>query len=634
MSIRYIGEAVKKARIQSGFTQEKFSEGICDVTTLARIESGKLGAGPAVFQAFMTKAGRKSEVYPCFRSRRDYECFFLLKDTSFFLDSLQVKKAYENLIEVKNKAWCEDVLYYQEWLLLYARTMKYSGNTNHNRMLDLLYEAINITRKNFINNIDEKNVLYTMNEIEIAIGIAEQLCFVGKIDESTNILSLVEHYLSKSEFASDEKEKLYISINVILAMQNLFSGDYEKTIEIIGKAKKDAILISHDIFLIELHFLEAISLFRLNRMPEYETAINCAICASSVQKSGLINTFYDLLNTLNITLPFFISENRLNETSCINFPITIALPAWKNGTFTESGKEMYDIGKLISDRRREQHLTLFEVCSGVCSTSYLSKIENGYLNPDIMITETLLQRLGVPTDNLIFFGNQHETELYNIRKQITYANRNNKKMEEELVNQLATLISEKDLVMRQYYLFKKALRENEYEKQLNALTVAIRLTITDFSIDTMEKYHMSWNELTIVNNICYTWGIIQSSEETCNYLKRFIKYLDKCDFLSNSLKQKVYSLAISKYSYLAIRDGLYEALIEYHQALPADAFDTKLIIASYYFANLCQAYAMKDMKTEAKSAALKAYNLFMLYNNIESAEKLQIVMKQGFGIDL
>lgn len=88
MSIRYIGEIIKKTRIQTGQTQEQYSEGICDVTTLARIESGKLGTSPALFQALMTKAGRSSEIFPCFVNREDFECFFLMREIDYAIQSL------------------------------------------------------------------------------------------------------------------------------------------------------------------------------------------------------------------------------------------------------------------------------------------------------------------------------------------------------------------------------------------------------------------------------------------------------------------------------------------------------------------------------------------------------------------
>lgn len=56
------------------------------------------------------------------------------------------------------------------------------------------------------------------------------------------------------------------------------------------------------------------------------------------------------------------------------------------------------IGRLILRRRKELHLTQDALAVGICSTSYLSKIENGQVTPHTEVLSALLKRLGLDPD--------------------------------------------------------------------------------------------------------------------------------------------------------------------------------------------------------------------------------------------
>ena len=68
----------------------------------------------------------------------------------------------------------------------------------------------------------------------------------------------------------------------------------------------------------------------------------------------------------------------------------------KYGTNTDSKTESY--ARLLKRRRMEQKKTLEEVASGVCSTSYLCRIENAQVEVDDQFFEHLFEKLEIAPD--------------------------------------------------------------------------------------------------------------------------------------------------------------------------------------------------------------------------------------------
>ena len=56
------------------------------------------------------------------------------------------------------------------------------------------------------------------------------------------------------------------------------------------------------------------------------------------------------------------------------------------------------LGALISRERLRNDWSMEGLCKGICSVSYLSKIENGKAEPSQQILQLLLARLDLATD--------------------------------------------------------------------------------------------------------------------------------------------------------------------------------------------------------------------------------------------
>ena len=58
------------------------------------------------------------------------------------------------------------------------------------------------------------------------------------------------------------------------------------------------------------------------------------------------------------------------------------------------------IGVIIKRRRHALNMTLEDTSKGICCISYLSKIENGTINPKKYVLNEVLERLKIKEENL------------------------------------------------------------------------------------------------------------------------------------------------------------------------------------------------------------------------------------------
>jgi len=100
-------------------------------------------------------------------------------------------------------------------------------------------------------------------------------------------------------------------------------------------------------------------------------------------------------------------------------------------------KDVKQLGAIIKHARLKMRLTLDKISNGNCCVSYLSKIENGKIVPDFIITRKIFERLGLDLDNTLsmfeainlektisnlFYGNKTEiSKAYETAKEATFS---------------------------------------------------------------------------------------------------------------------------------------------------------------------------------------------------------------------
>lgn len=149
------------------------------------------------------------------------------------------------------------------------------------------------------------------------------------------------------------------------------------------------------------------------------------------------------------------------------------------------------IGEMLYCFRIEKKLDAKAICAGVCSTSAMSSYEKGKRIPDVLLLERLMERMGIPVEEISVMVTETEYGYYLWRNQVYDAI---EKEEWSQVNELLVVRSEerKDcnkVIEKQFHLYVEGICkgvENEFEEAINLFERAIKLTVPEM-FDALKK---------------------------------------------------------------------------------------------------------------------------------------------------
>lgn len=543
MGVRNAGKAIREARLKAGLTQEQLSEGVCSVLSLSRIENGSAGVSPVTFQALMAHAGAPCEVYPIFAGRTDFDCFYTLNRARFYLGSWQLSPAYEELNKLEEWHFADNKLYYQEYLYLNGRLQVRSGCADHHAIYDLFSSALHITRPE-IDYSDFHHLLLSIVEIELLIGVAQELLYLGKSDLCYSICSQIASYLENAEIDYLKKDYLYAKYAIVYTKYLLEMKDYKKALAIADHHRHKMVQNSEDSPLLELTFLTSLGYYYTG---EVETAYiyfkNAFYAAHSIE--SCYATIYRNYVLSKHLFPLDDCLAQMNDIPLIVFPIKKAINTLTltDGTYDFFSPDILTIGRLIHELRTEQGISQIVLCQGLCSKSKLSKIENDSLQPDVFLTEALLQRLGISERGFTFWGSERESKIYELRFKLIHLQLGNYPKQHSLLVSLENLLQQTDILSRQFYLFHCAIWENKPQKRIALLYESLYCTLPDFHILNIHNYRLTWNELTILNNIAYQYLLTDTPYIGSQILQKLLEY-NKISHLDILFQQTIFPISL------------------------------------------------------------------------------------------
>lgn len=554
MGIRSAKEAIREARLKAGLTQESLSEGICAPQSLSRIETGMADVGPATFQALMEHAGAPCERFPVFASRDDFECFYALKHARFYLDAWQLAAAMQELEKLVDRNWANNKLYYQEWLLLHCRLQSRSYRCDHERNYDTLLKALHVTRP-AIDLCDFHQLLLSQNEIQLLTALAEEAFCLERLELCLQVYNQIAEYLSESHFTALEKEHMMAESALVYGKYLLSRKEYDAALEIIDSHRHKMALNTDTASLFELTFLTGLCHYYKGAMESANLYIKAAFYSAHAVDSCYATVCRGFLQK-ETDFPMTDYMRSLPDIPLVSYPFDLAAPAsdLSDGTYNMKYHRPYTLGNVIQDLRMERHISQEVLSWGLCSRSKLSKMENGTLRPDIALAEALLQRLGVSERIFTFWGNEREAKLYDLKFKLTY---NQILTEAERKNYLAEmekLLNQKDIFYYQNYLSFQALQSNSPEERIETLTKALHLTLPDFDIHRIHSYRLSWEELSLLNNIAHEYRCTGEAYLSTLYFLQILSYVKKtkpdvllqANFLPNTNYMYCHSLYVQK----------------------------------------------------------------------------------------
>lgn len=632
MSVRNAGKTIREARIKAGLTQEQLSEGVCSVLSLSRIENGSAGVSPVTFQALMTHAGAPCEVYPIFASRTDFDCFYTLNRARFYLGSWQLSQAYEELNKLEEWNFADNKLYYQEYLYLNGQIQVRSGCADHHALYDLFSSALHITRPE-IDYSDFHHLLLSIVEIELLIGVAQELLYLGKSDLCYNICSQIASYLANAEIDYLKKDYLYAEYAIVYTKYLLEMKDYKKALAIADRHRHKMVQNSEDSPLLELTFLTSLGYYHTG---ETETAYiyfkNTFYAAHSIDSYYAVMCRNYVLNEHMFVLDDYLSQ--MDNIPQITFPIKKAINTsdLTDGTYDFFSADVLTIGRLIHELRTEQGLSLTSLCQGLCSKSKLSKIENESLQPDVFLTEALLQRLGISERFFTFWGNERESRLYELKFKLTHTRLLSNEQIENYLHQFRSLITKKDTTLMQLYAFDCNLLLSSPEECIQNLHTALTYTLPNFDIRFIYNYHLTHSELSILNNIGFQYRSIDGNKSNL-YFAKLLDYLS-VHSLDILFINSIFPLTLYKYEHSLYAQHHYHEATDLFTDSNHQLLKGNVATFGYFLFYYCQCLAECQQYEPATKFAHYACSIQELYELNANSEVLQKYLWNDFSLHI
>lgn len=547
MAVRNAGKIIREARLKAGLTQEQMSEDICSVLTLSRIENNSAGVSPSLFQALMSRAGAPRNIFPVFPNRKDFDCFYTLKRARLYLESWQLQEAYDELLKVKNADFSNNKFHYQEWLYLQGCLQSRSGSCEHQLIYEIFISALNITKPN-IDFSDLSNELFSDIELELLIEISNELLYLSQSDLSYIICSQLESYINNAELSFIERDRLLSRNAIARTKYFLYTHDYNKALETINEYRHLMVVNSENTSLLELNFWTAMSYYYCGNIEKAHQMFNDTFYSARAIEGCYATTCLKFVSeNTSIVIDDYIKS--LPPIDCKTFKyekITASL-SLSDGTYDLFSPDVLTLGRLIYILRKEQNISQAVLCQGLCSKSKLSKIENDQLQPDIFLSEALLQRLGVSERVFSFWGNSNYKILYELKSKILNSKLTSLKEQFALLKQFKELLSENNNILLQFYYALSYDFLDESERRIATLQNALNLTLPDFDILNINNYRLSLIELGIIGNIAYEYREISPSKSNL-YFSKLLEYmnLSSVNIMFQSL---VYPIFIYKYAH-------------------------------------------------------------------------------------
>ena len=247
MEICFLGDAIKRRRLELGLTQEQLCEGICEPITISRLENGKQTPSRARLEALMERLDMPQYQYYALLSKRELEVEALQREiialnvkfgqatgeekAKLRQQALQAHKALAEMADPDDKI--------SQQVILRSKVIlgKEDGRYSREEERQMLLQAIRLTCPSF-DPEDISRGLYTSREIKIINQLALVHVYAGEHMEAIEIYSQLYKYIRKHYRLIPPTTAHFPMIAFNYARELGLIGQYEKSIEIAQEGRR------------------------------------------------------------------------------------------------------------------------------------------------------------------------------------------------------------------------------------------------------------------------------------------------------------------------------------------------------------------------------------------------------------
>lgn len=254
MQEMFLGEAIKKRRLELGLTQEQLCEGICEPITISRLENGKQTPSRNRINALLERLDMPADRFYALLSKHELDIDALQRQITAY--NIQFDKATpENRPQIREKALKahreleamideDDKLSRQ--LILRSRVIlgTEDGAYSPEDKKRMLSESIRLTAPYFDMD-DIGRGLYTIDEIKIINQLALAHSNAGEHMEAISIFTQLYKYIQKHFQNIPLARASLTMIAYNYAKQLFIVGQYRKAIEIAEEGQQVCLDYGH-----------------------------------------------------------------------------------------------------------------------------------------------------------------------------------------------------------------------------------------------------------------------------------------------------------------------------------------------------------------------------------------------------
>ena len=189
------------------------------------------------------------------------------------------------------------------------------------------------------------------------------------------------------------------------------------------------------------------------------------------------------------------------------------------------------IGKLIEYERVKAEINLQELCRGLCSHTFLIRIEAGERACEKILADALLQRAGVSADKMVYMVSPEEQEWLLLREELFVAvEEGTRDTAERLLEEYKRLTEKKSELHHQIVLFAEAMliyqTGKDKEHILTKLQEAWEVTSDGVPLTEAGNVYMALTELVIAMMDARIREDLGRTEEAADGYGRLLAYLE------------------------------------------------------------------------------------------------------------
>lgn len=529
MAIYSANEMIRMIRKKSGLSQEEFCDGVCSVQALSNIENGKNGVSPITFEMFISKANINVKPFPCFASEEDFDCFMDLHRANFFIESWQFNNAYKELEKIEEHNFADNKLYYQQWMALNCKILTLSEKCDYAEALKIVKDALNVTISNYEDGFPIQKSL-SPTEFVLVVMMADCYINMNRLEEALDILDNLNRLLEYVRISDIESFLRTSETAYLQAKIYLLSSEYEKLLAHSYEWYKRATKYHRSIPIFQFAFMNAIALYKIGDRAAAINMFQEVIAGASLVNSVFINVCEDYIRKETDIAKCVYDDFIINREKLLLKDVKRHYTAkMHDGVFSLAEADVITYGGLLKLLRKRHKLAAEKVCSGLCSKSHYSKIENDKEMPSVILARALLERVGI-TENLFdFFGNEEEFKYADLSEKIGGLSLWDAENAKNIIDAMEKLKMSSDKLVKQEIIFLETIFSDNNNKTFRFME-NLKITKVDFKFSKLDSPFTNM-EFNIVQH--YIRSVLKredSAEQGIKEILMLARYYESLDY--------------------------------------------------------------------------------------------------------